>query len=173
MKNLLLTLILLASSSVFGKSIAHYRFAIGSNDWRSADQATVINASLTDKGSLVVLTSSSADEAPQYWEETLHEKTFESMKWNVLALSNVEIKETIQAIVCAMMPGPLQSNDHLSVRRGHVFGVDDFFGEMKLVHGPQGCWVARKITPVGGRNEMAARLLKEQMKIAALELIKL
>lgn len=172
MKNLLLMIALLASSSVFAKNIANYRFAIGSNDWRFAGDATVVSATLTDEGNLTVTRTDSNGQLPEVFEEALNEHTFRSMKWNVIALSNAEIKEEFSQIVCMMMPGPLQSNDHLSVRRGFDVNVDEFLGEVKLVFGPQGCWVSHKVSPAGGREQLAAQILKEQIRTAALEMIK-
>ena len=172
MKNLLLTFILLASSSVFAKNIAHYRFAIGGGDWRSAPDVKVISATLTDAGILMVEKTGSNDPQPEVFEEELNEHNFTSMKWNVIALANAEIETIFTRIVCAMMPSPGQSNNHLSVRREYDSSTQDFLGQMKLISSPQGCWVAERVRPVGSRQQLAANILREQIKTAALEMIK-
>jgi len=180
MKNFLLALLLFGSTSTFAKTISEYRFAIREGDYRNST-VKVIEASLEDDGLLsakVTVASGTfsyhPDEVqlPVLYTTQLSEHTLSTLKNNIIALSQAEIISEFQAVVCMMMPGPVQSNDHLSVARDYDFNSDDFLGALELVSGPQGCWVSHRVNPKGGRQQLAASLLKNQIKVIALEAIK-
>lgn len=89
----------------------------------------------------------------------------------IIGLSNSPIKEVTSAVVCMMIPGPAQSNDHLVIRRGYDFNSGSFFGELELVLGPQGCWVAHKVFPANERATQQARALKNTIRVLTLDFV--
>jgi hypothetical protein len=182
MKNLLvLLLVLMTSTAAIAKDLTSYRFAVRS-DVDGKTQIHNLVATVTMAATLRVEHTQTEGRYPFFTDSVgnsveltkrLSSFTFESLKRNIIALSNAEIDQRFNQVVCMMMPGPVQSNDHLFVARGHDWNTGHFFGELELIHGPQGCWVSNKVAPKGGREELAAKLLKNQIKVITLEFLNL
>lgn len=180
MKNtLLIALSFLLMAGVFAKDIASYRFAIS----ETVDGKILIKhmvATIADDMSLTIDLTKSAGTRPWFMEEVgpttthtkyLNESTYNIVKTQIVSISNAPIKRVHTPMVCMMMPGPEQSNDHLTVARGYDFNSASFLGDLELILGPQGCWVAHKVYPENERATQQARALKNSIKLLATELI--
>lgn len=181
MKNALLIALsaLLISTGALAKDIANYRFAV-SEVVDGQHTVKVLNTTITDdqvmKVTLTRATGSmpwnmTVDGETESFEKDLNNLVFEQIKTQVVSISNAPIKRVQAEIVCMMMPGPAQANDHLSVARGYDWNSRSFLGDLELVMGPQGCWVRNPVFPANERAAGQARALKASIKLLTLEFI--
>ncbi len=164
---MLIALLALGTSAFAGENqvIARYRFASD----HSFDSFTVYNAALLDDGTVVLKSFQGGRntfpidmnvEATNTRTFKISDLNFQQLKYEVLALGRAEIKTTRQNVVCMMMPGPGQSNDHLSVRRERS-------GELELVDGPHGCWLHEHTHPANEYDRTHATIIKRLLKFIA------
>lgn len=177
---ILAAVLLLTSTLAQAKEIANYRFAIRDN---VSQELFVINAKLDDNKVLQIKGQAYEDtgHGPIFFpspanREILEEKvlntfSYENLFSKIKTLSTAKIKTTHAQIVCAMMPGPTASNDHLTVRRDWNWEEQDLIGDMLLVSGPSGCWVSTSIKPETDWGKREASNLKNQLKILALDML--
>ena len=172
---------MITSAATVAKDVTSYRFAVRS-DLGEVTQVHHLVATVTDGAILRIEHTQSEGSHPFFADsvgrtEELSKRlstfTYQSLMGNVIALSNAKIERSFMQVVCMMMPSPVHSNNHLSVARGYDVNTGNFFGDMELVAGPRGCWVSSKVKPVGGREQLAADLLKNQIKVATLEFLNL
>ena len=181
MKTTLTTLLaFLLIQSAFAKDIATFRFAIheGPHD---RTEITVVVAKLTDDKEIKITTSSAFGRFPFFnsgdnvetkeFTKPLNDKIYNMLKHNVMNLSKAEITTREAQVICMMMPGPAQSNNHLSVLADYDYNEDDFLGKMKLVSGPQGCWVRKATFPKNQYDRATAQELKALLKALTLDFI--
>ncbi|MCR9204163.1 MAG: hypothetical protein NXH75_06275, partial [Halobacteriovoraceae bacterium] len=112
--------------------------------------------------------SMTIDTEAEYFEKDLNDLVFDQIKTQIVSLSHAPVKRVQAQVVCMMMPGPGQSNDHLSVARGYDWNSGSFLGDLELIMGPQGCWVMNKVFPANERAAGQARALKTSIKLLAL-----
>ena len=93
------------------------------------------------------------------------------LKASAVNLSKAKITTKTAQIICMMMPGPAASNNHLSVATDYDYHTDDFTGAMKLVLGPQGCWVRKPVFPANQYDRATAKELKALIKILVLDFV--
>ena len=170
---------LLFSFQIFAGEIANYRFAVEKHDANqfvahsmvvSIDEEAMMTVTL-NKGTRLDSIFFVAEGETEVFQKQLNNYVFDHMKHDIIRLANAPIKKSISQIVCMMMPGPAQSNDHLSVRRVYDRGQKKFWGEMELVYGPRGCWIANKVFPEAEIDRTIANTLKAKIKTLALEFI--
>ncbi|MBI2519840.1 MAG: hypothetical protein HYV97_05475 [Bdellovibrio sp.] len=98
----------------------------------------------------------------------LQKAVYDILFQDVIALADAEIQQTHSAIVCMMMPMWPQSQDHLKVARTYDYNTKTFKGELLLVDGPHGCWLANKTFPKDEYAHQTAHTLKRSIKLLAL-----
>ena len=175
---LLTTLLLLSSTIIHAKEIAHYRFAVRDN---TNQELILMEVSVDDQKELIVKSKiyESSEQGPIFFPTEIREEmtvkkelnqfSFDAIFYKVKNLANTAIEISEHQIVCAMMPGPTASNDHLSVLRDWSWDAQDFLGSLELVSGPQGCWVSRKVQPKEQWAKQQALNLKEIIRVLALD----
>ena len=89
---------------------------------------------------------------------------FGEINQHIQALAVADIETTHASVICKIMVRPFMSFNHLE--------VTDVTGALKLVAGPQGCWVSDKTYPVEEYNQQDANELKTQMRVLALSVLK-
>jgi hypothetical protein len=179
LRTLLFTLILFSTSSVLGSELATYRFAIQKfNGTQNVVHQMVV--SLDDEAQLKVVLNKAIQGrsvffdsvgTEQVFEKEVNSFVFDHLIHDIIRLANAPVKKTVSEIVCMMMPGPAQSNDHLSVRRVYDRGQKKFWGELEVIYSPSGCWIANKVFPEAQIDRNQANSLKAKLKTLALEMI--
>lgn len=176
-KSLLIALSLLFTANVFAKDLASYRFAIRSGDTERTVIHSVV-ATVSDEAELTAVVTSHEGNWPiffpneiggQEFTKKLNKHVFALLKNDIIRLSQAEIEHRTNQIVCMMMPGPTQSNNHLSVLRDYDWNTQTFKGEMELVDGPHGCWVRSATYPKNMYDRATATSLKGLMKALTLD----
>ncbi len=168
---------LLFSVTTMAKDIASYRFAT-SEVVNEEHTVRVFVATVSDDQILKISLTKASGSAP--WdlnvdgeaieiEEKLTQLAYNQIKTQVVGVSNAPIKREFSPMICMMMAGPAQSNDHLSVARGYDWSTQSFLGELELILGPQGCWVSSKVFPEHKRAEQQAHALKASIKLLTLQ----
>ena len=177
MKAIILLTVLITSLSSFGADLAHYRFGI-SGDQRG--EFHVLNATLSDDKTLTVKMITTVGRPPFYRpvdprnfmerkeEVTLNSFTFKELKNLVNSLSTAEIVEEKNEPICLMMPQPNHSNNHLSAATITRNREGTSIGQMRLILGPQGCWVRFETKPKDIFHLERANQLKQALKILSL-----
>jgi len=177
MKKLVLLVALLMSANAMAANIAEYRFAQMGEERGSVH---VFKVAVTDSAELDIELTTSVGRPPFYlpqdgevntkdFSKRLNKHVFETLKNHIVSLSSAEIEERMNQIVCMMMPGPAQSNNHLSVKRDYDYRTQEFKGEMQLVSGPNGCWVRHAIFPKVEWQRANAQALKNLIKVLTLD----
>jgi hypothetical protein len=173
MKKMLILTLCLMSFGIWADSekvIAKSRFALNTNESDSGRlKYAVVETELTLSGQFKVLVKGTVEKVEI---TVLGEKTFDALKNEIKKLSNAELKHTRADIVCMLMPTPLLSHDHLTVARGYHY-EQGFTGALELVDGPSGCWLANQTHPIEAYDLTAAKVLKGQLKVLALETLDL
>lgn len=176
------TLLIALSAIVFSftsmaKDLATYRFAV-SETVDGQHNVKVFVTTLTDDQVLKIsMTNStgthfwnlSTDGEEQLFEKELNNLVYDQLKTQVISLSHAPIRRVQAQVVCMMMPGPMHSNDHLSIARGYDWNSGSFLGDLELIMGPEGCWVMNKVFPENERAAGQARALKSSLKLLTLE----
>lgn len=172
MKTFLLTLMLI-STNLFATELAHHRFAIQLTE---KSQIVIIEATVLENKGLEVEASVFTGELnrpfldlkpvgePILIDEVIPTSVFSELKSKISVLQNAKIENRIYEIICLMIPRPTMSNNHLSVF------VE---GEKKLVSSPSGCWVSKETLPSSAKAALDAQLLKQSIKVLALEALNL
>lgn len=175
---LLATLLLFSSTMIQAKEIAHYRFAVRDN---TNQELILMEASIDDRQELVVKSKiyTTNSQRPIFFPAEIREEmtvkkelnqfSFDTIFYKIKNLANTTIEISEPQIVCAMMPDPTGSNDHLSVLREWDWEAQDFLGGLELVSGPQGCWVRRRIQPKDQWAKQQAQSLKDIIRVLALD----
>jgi hypothetical protein len=182
MKTLLTAVLtLLLIQSAYGKDIASFRFATRDHAQDSThSEITVFETVLTDTQEIKITTSTSLGRFPFFvgdgvetkeYTKLLNERIYKMLKQNVMRLSKAEIITREAQVVCMMMPGPTHSNNHLSVLTDYDYSEDNFMGKMKLVSGPQGCWVRKSTFPKNEYDRATAQELKALIKALVLDFV--
>jgi hypothetical protein len=170
---------LLFSTPLMGAEIANYRFGIEKHTANEFN-AHVMTVSIDEDALMTVTLNKSSREDSifftangdaEVFQKDLNAFTFKSLKLDIIRLANAPITKSYSEVVCMMMPGPAQSNDHLSVRRVYDRGQKKFWGDMELVFGPRGCWIAFKVSPEAQIDKEVANNLKAQVRALALDLV--
>ncbi|MEE2670675.1 MAG: hypothetical protein VYA54_03140 [Bdellovibrionota bacterium] len=172
MKTFLLTLVLI-STNLFADELAHHRFAIQLTE---KSQIVTVEATVLESKSLKVEAKVFTGELdrpflnlkpvgePILIDEAIPTSVFSELKSKISELQNAKIEKRIYEVICLMFPRPTMSNNHLSVFRE---------GEMKLVSSPSGCWVSKETLPSSVKAALNAQLLKQSVKVLALEALNL
>lgn len=177
MKAIILLTVLMTSLTSFGADLAHYRFGI-SGDQRG--EFHVLNATLSDEKTLTVKMITTVGRPPfnrpvnprdlVEKEEiiTLNEFAFKELKSLISSLSTAKIIEEQKQVICLMIPQPNHSNNHLSAATITRNREGTTIGQMRLVLGPQGCWVRNETKPKDIFHLERANQLKQALKILSL-----
>ncbi len=181
MKNKLLIALsaLILATGAFAKDIASYRFATSefANGIHNIKHfVTTLAEDQVLRVTLVRATGTAAWNAtregePINFEQELGDLIFNQLRTQIAGISNAPIKRVLDPMICMMMPGPIQSNDHLSVARDYDWNTRSFLGELELILGPQGCWVANKVYPEHERVTQQAHALKSALKFTTLQIL--
>lgn len=167
------------SLNVMAKDMTHYKFAVAGDE---RGEFHSIEATITEDQELKVDLVTTIGQPPFYIPspgqsqsysdvKRLNDVIFNLIKNEVIGLSTARIVKKTNVVVCMMIPGPHQANDHLSILRHYDHHTDEFLEEMKLILGPQGCWVSNPVYPKENYQMVKAQKLKSMLKVMALEFI--
>jgi hypothetical protein len=183
MKKLIIVIAFIAISaqSAFSfETIANYSFGIANH--QVGGDGLLVNAELSDNKELTVTVYRPTPKrlpptAPTKVVTILETKelgllAYQNLLYKVISLSNAEITEKRNPIVCQIYPGPSMLNNHLKVARKFVRETKTFYGAPILVDGPKGCWVHLSVFPKQKYDQEAALELKAALKALALDMIK-
>ena len=170
---------LIIASASFAKDMAHYRFTVpGFEKGQYHSLETVITEDQELKVKVVTTTGRfpffiPEDGSAETFDASkrLNDIVFKMLKDEIIGLSRAKIESRTNVIVCMVMPGPGMMNNHLSVLRQYDYETNEFTEEMKLILGPQGCWVSNPTYPKEQYQMNQAKNLKSTMKLLALELV--
>lgn len=176
---LTLLISILLNFSINAKDLAHYDFSILEKSNDGTNYLLSVKTVLNEDREIKISTTKTM--YPEHLSigntqkneliKPLHEATYNYLKNFVISLSNAKITVISNQAVCMMMPGPAANNDFLSVLRGYDFYSQIFQGEMMMVLGPKGCWVANKVFPSNDSIKKHAVKFKASIKSLVIDFI--
>lgn len=176
MKILMTALLVFGSMTTFATEIATHRFT----EFTEAGQQAfrLYNVSLHQEGYLAVSYTEyktrpgsiggEQEIGSDSYKVELQEMVFKNILESVKRLSLAKIETTIHPVTCAMWPSPVLSNDHLSIKGEYDYNLNAFIGEMKLINGPQGCWVHSSVSPAAAYHATEASELTGILEVLAM-----
>lgn len=99
----------------------------------------------------------------------LNSSVQQKIKWDIIALSNAEVKTTYSQIVCMMMPMP-GPNSALLIRAGYDYQSEEFSGVLRTVESNTGCWAHSHTSLKNEYDRQTSASLMAALNILALQL---
>ena len=161
------------SALAAGKTMVNYSFGHEAQPMPTPYSYEKVDVSIDESGlvGITATTRSGFDNIgpAKYQSHQLSDSALEHVRNQLLSLSDAELQESYSDIVCMIAVSPAQMTDHLSVATDWDWQKRQFNGDLRLIMGPEGCWVRHHIAPKTAWKASQARNLKSLLQFIALD----